>query len=753
MSDAYLRPLLLAALTMALLSACSESSDTSTSAGEAAEPVAAATQPADPRQKAIHDATASIDTARIIAANSEPGNWLSTGRTYDEQRYSPLSQINDENVGELGLAWYWDTGTTRGLEATPIVVDGTMFSTGSWSVVWAHDAKTGELLWEYDPKVPREWGKYACCDVVNRGPAVYEGRVYVGTIDGRLIALDTATGELIWEVQTTDPERPYTITGAPRVVKDKVIIGNGGAEYGVRGYVSAYDAESGEMVWRFYTVPGDPSKPFENPALEKAAATWRGGKWWEVGGGGTVWDSLAFDPELNLLYVGVGNGSPWNRYIRSPGGGDNLYVSSILALDPDDGSLKWYYQTTPGDTWDYTATQHMILADIDIDGAKRKVLMQAPKNGFFYVLDRTNGELLSAETYVPITWATHVDLETGRPVENPDAHYANAAKTIQPAPYGGHNWHPMTYSPDTGLVYIPVLDLSFSYAQDNAFKYQPGEWNTGVDFMQTAPSKDPDVLMSNLSKVRGHLAAWDPVTQQEVWRVEHPTSWNGGLVSTAGNLVFQGLSDGKFAAYAADSGKLLWEFPTHIGIIAAPVTYMVDGEQYVSVLAGWGGAFALASGAPRHRDNVLTGGRLLTFKLGADATLPPVDVTFLEIPPPPAMETTPEQVAQGEALYHQYCAVCHGPGVGSSGGGTPDLRYATPATHAAWDAIVRGGAYVAKGMPRFDQVLEADDAQAIHAYVVEQTKGTIALCESEYRKNYPELLDTACSRAEVTSPQ
>jgi PQQ-dependent dehydrogenase (methanol/ethanol family) len=746
----------LAAVTITCLASinhgCSEApppaSDTA-QGGDKVDAVSPATQ--DPRLADIRAATADINTARISAADNEPGNWLSHGRSYDEQRFSPLTDITSDNVSELGLAWHWDTGTRRGLEATPIVVDGIMFSTGSWSVVWAHDARTGELLWEHDPQVPREWGKFACCDVVNRGVAIYEGQIFSGTLDGRLIALDAATGELNWSVQTTDRDRPYTITGAPRIVKNKVIIGNGGAEYGVRGYVSGYDTATGDMVWRFYTVPGNPAEPFENPALEAAAGTWRGGKWWEVGGGGTVWDSMAYDPELNLLYVGVGNGSPWNRYIRSPGGGDNLYVSSILALNPDDGSLVWHYQTTPGDTWDYTATQHMILADLEIAGTPRKVLMQAPKNGFFYVIDRVTGELLSAEAYVPVTWATHVDLETGRPVENPEAHYANEARTIQPAPYGGHNWHPMSFSPDTGLVYIPALELSFSYAQSNAFKHEPGEWNTGTDMGEMIPSKDPDELISALQGVRGHLAAWDPVTQQEVWRVQHSMSWNGGILSTAGNLLFQGRADGKFAAYTADTGELAWEFPANVGIIAAPVSFEVDGEQYVSVVAGWGGAFGLASGVPRHRDNVLSEGRILTFKLGGQASLPPVNVAYLDIPEPPAMTTTPAQVSHGESLYHQYCAVCHSPGVTGATGGVADLRYASAAVHESWDAIVRNGAYLGKGMPRFDHVLEADDGEAIRAYIVEQTRTSIAFCQSAYRENYPELLDSACTRALVSA--
>jgi quinohemoprotein ethanol dehydrogenase len=736
------RPMMLACLLAALYGCSDKVSDVSA----ALSTEAAAATTSSGRADAIRAATGDIDGKRIHAADSEPGNWLSHGRNYAEERFSPLDRINDETVGDLGLAWYWDTGTTRGLQATPIVVDGVMFTTGSWSVVWAHDARTGELIWSYDPQVPREWGRLACCDVVNRGVALWKGKVYVGTLDGRLVALDSGTGAPVWEVQTTDREQPYTITGAPRIVKDKVIIGNGGSEYGVRGYVTAYDTETGAQAWRFYTVPGDPAKPFEGPHLETAAATWRGGKWWEVGGGGTVWDSMAYDPELNLLYIGVGNGAPWNRYVRSPGGGDNLYLSSIVAIDPDSGTLKWHYQTTPGDTWDYTATQHMILTDLTIAGESRKVIMQAPKNGFFYVIDRTNGEFISAEAYVPLNWATHVDPETGRPVESPDAHYANDARLIRPAPYGGHNWHPMAYNRNTGLVYIPALDIPFSFAQDNAFKHNPGEWNTGVDLAQTIPPKDPEVLVAALSMVKGHLSAWDPVSQKEVWKVQHETSWNGGLLTTAGNLVFQGRADGRFAAYKADTGELVWEFPAHVGIVAAPVTFTVDGEQYVSVLAGWGGAYAMASGVPRHRGNVLSQGRILTFKLGGSAALPPPNVAFMEIPEPPALEATAEQLASGEVLYHTYCAVCHGPGAVSSGGGSSDLRYSSADIHGSWDAIVRQGAFVGKGMARFDHVLSEADSTAVQAYVISQAHNSIELCRSEYRKNYPEVIEGACVR-------
>ena len=457
-----------------------------------------------------------LDTARneaMLSAN----DWPLHGRDYREQRYSPLAQINAENVSQLSLAWSVDLPDQRGQEATPLIIDGVMYTASAWNIVMALDAKTGRVLWRFDPEVNRAWSVNSCCDAVTRGVAYEDGQIFIGTLDGRLVAVDAKTGIELWSVLTIDPSQRYTITGAPRVVNGKVFIGNGGAEYGVRGFITAYDAANGEQQWRFYTVPGNPDEGFESKAMEEAATTWRGGKWWEVGGGGTVWDSMAYDPELNLLYIGVGNGSPWNRYIRSPGGGDNLYLSSIVAINPDDGTKVWHYQTTPGDTWDYTAVQHMILADLEIQGETRKVIMQAPKNGFFYVLDRETGEFLSAEAYVPITWATHVDSETGRPVEDPQAHYANEKKRVKPGPLGGHNWHPMTFHPKTGLVYIPALDLRFDFAQDNAFKHSKEDWNTGIDFRESAPPADPEEMIDNLREIKGFVSAWDPKTQKEEW--------------------------------------------------------------------------------------------------------------------------------------------------------------------------------------------------------------------------------------------
>jgi PQQ-dependent dehydrogenase (methanol/ethanol family) len=652
--------------------------------------------------------TKAVDDAALRNAERRAGDWLTHGRTYSEARFSPLSQINAANVKGLGLAWAFDTETTRGLEATPLVVDGRMYTTGSWSVVFAIDARTGKQLWKWDPQVPRSYGPRACCDVVNRGVAFYRGRVYVGTLDGRLAALDAGTGKVVWQVTTVDQQQPYTITGAPRVVKGKIVIGNGGGEYGVRGYVSAYDAGTGKLVWRFYTVPGDPSKPFESKSLEQAARTWSG-EWWKMGGGGTVWDSMAYDPDLDLLYIGTGNGSPWNQHVRSPGGGDNLYLSSILAIRPDTGDLVWHYQTTPGDTWDFTATQHMVLADIEIGGRRRKVIMQAPKNGFFYVLDRASGELISAEPFVEVTWAKGVDKKTGRPIEAPGVRYKDALAFMKPGPLGAHNWQPMSYSPQTGLVYIPAQDTFFAYLQDRRFQYRPGAWNTGLDF--TIFKEPPPAIPT------GHLLAWDPVTQKERWRVQYQIMWNGGLLSTAGNLVFQGTADGRFVAYSADKGEKLWEVAVGTGVIAAPMTYQIDGVQYVSVMAGWGGAFALTGG--NATGGAIVPGRLLTFALHAKQALPEVAAAIPPLVSPIASDATPEKIERGAGLYAQYCSVCHG--LLATGGGTiADLRYSQPGIFDKYSEIVLDGKFSSVGMPSFKQFLTIDDIEAIRAYIIKR---------------------------------
>ncbi len=661
--------------------------------------------------------------ARIINADAEPGNWLSHGRTYSEQRFSPLSQINAETVKDLKLGWHYDFETNRGMEATPLVIDGVLYTTGSWSRVYAFDAKSGDLLWEYDPQVPPEKAVHACCDVVNRGVAAWNGKIYVGSLDGRLIALDASTGTEVWSVATLDASEPYTITGAPRVVKGKVLIGNGGGELGVRGYVTAYDAETGAQAWRFYTVPGNPADGFESEALAKAAETWKG-EWWAVGGGGTVWDSMAYDPELDLLYIGVGNGSPWNQAIRSPGGGDNLFLSSIVAVRPDTGDYVWHFQTTPGETWDYTATQHMILADMEIQGKTRKVIMQAPNNGCFYTLDRETGAFISGNNFVQVNWATGLD-ENGRPIENPEARYDKTGKPFFtfPSALGGHNWHPMAYSPDTNLVYIPAQEIPFLYAPVKEFKKKEGRWNNGAD-MALAAFPDAATTRKQLkSMTKGHLAAWDPVAQKEVWRAQYAAPSNGGVLATAGDLVFQGLANGQVRAYHSATGEQLWSFEAQTGVIAAPITYAVDGEQYLAVMAGWGGAAPLALPSALQDENAMPNvSRLLVFKVGGDDSLPPLDWEPIAWTEPPAQFAEAGTVAQGKQRYFEYCSVCHGDAAMSSGF-LPDLRRSgTLSDPEFWQDIVLGGVLTDNGMVAFDAYMTAQDAEAVRAYIVDRAQ-------------------------------
>ena len=610
----HIRTLCILSLATSILTACDRQ-----------EAVVTESPAADPKVT-----VAWVDGSRIENADAEPQNWLSHGRSYSEQRFSPLEQLNEATIDRLGLAWYLDLDTKRGQQASPLIVDGVMYSTSAWSKVQAIRATTGELLWQFDPQVAPEWDVKSCCGVQNRGAAVWKGRVYVGTLDGRLIALEAETGDVVWQTQTTDLNYRYSITGAPRVVKDKVIIGNGGAEYGVRGYVTAYDAATGDQVWRFYTVPGNPSEGFENATMEMAAKTWSG-EWWQQGGGGTAWDSFAFDPELDLLYIGVGNGSPWPRALRSPGGGDNLFLASIVAVRPDTGDYVWHYQTVPGDTWDYTAVQHMILADLSIDGSLRKVIMQAPKNGFFYVLDRATGEFLSAENIMPVNWATHIDYDTGRPVETEFARYdeTGIAVKITPGPGGAHNWQPMSYSPLTGLVYIPAKQEPLVYFLAEGFKPRSLGVNLGINLWDIDQS-EYSLGVGYLPEVQGRLLAWDPVEQREVWRAPQPGSHNGGLLSTAGNLLFQGNADAEFVAYRATDGERLWSAEVQSGVTAAPVSYAVDGVQYIAVVVGWGSSSALIMCPDLNPDGSKRNiSRVLAFRLDGEVNLPD--------PPPPSI--------------------------------------------------------------------------------------------------------------------
>jgi len=652
-----------------------------------------------------------VSDQRLQQAALEPEQWLSHGRDPQETRFSPLTEVTADNVAGLGLAWHLDLPDTAGLEATPVVADGVLYVTGNWNRLYAVDAASGKLLWQYDPGVDRRRSIGFCCGVVNRGVALWGDRVLLGTLDGYLVAVDRGTGQEVWRTLTVDPAQPYSITGAPRVANGVVVIGNGGAEFGVRGYVGGYDPQSGEQLWRFYTVPGNPALGFENPQMEAAAKTWSG-EWWTMGGGGTVWDSMAYDPELDLLYVGVGNGGPHNRNMRSPGGGDNLFLSSIVALRPRTGEYVWHYQQTPAESWDYTATQHIILADIPWRGQVRKVLLQAPKNGFFFVIDRVSGELLSAEPYVPVSWATHYDLATGRPVETAGADYLDGPFQLRPSGLGGHNWHPMAWSPVTGLVYIPATDFAAPLEDEGEYRWLKRHWNLGY---KVNPSPFGHLLTQALVRrsMQSWLMAWDPRLQREVWRSPNPLIGNGGVLATGGGLVFQGDTANRFNAYDAASGSRLWSFDAQQAVMAAPVSYAVDGVQFVAVLAGRGGGLSMNIGLEPPPSTTVR--RLLGFRLGGGDSLPPMVESAW--PQPPALASTAEQVERGAVLYSRYCSRCHGAHVVSDGS-IPDLRRLSRQWYDDFDGVVRGGGMEAAGMPRFDDVLDLAAAEDVKAYVV-----------------------------------
>ena len=671
-----------------------------------------------------------IDANRLMAAQADDANWITYGRNYEEQRFSPLARINRETVGELGLAWSADMDTARGQEATPLVMDGKLYLTTAWSKVKAFDAATGEELWSYDPQVPGETAVKACCDVVNRGLAAWGDGLFLGTLDGRLVKLDRDTGTVVWDKQTTDPDMSYTITGAPRVIDGRVMIGNGGAEFGVRGYFAAYDADSGEELWRFYTVPAGDEDDSSPAYLQKAAKTWSGNTLTgedSIGGGGTVWDAMAYDADLDLLYIGVGNGSPWNRAYRSPGAdgrgeGDNLYLSSIVAVRPETGEYVWHYQTTPGETWDFTATQHIMLADLDIDGANRKILMQAPKNGFFYVLDRETGEFISGDPYVTVNWASGIDAD-GRPMENPETRIDRTGKPamVTPGALGGHNWHPMAFHPGEGLVYIPAFEAGMIYAPQADWKPDRKRgFNVGFDLGAGDLPPDEGFRREVAGTINGKLIAWDPVARKARWTVEYPGPWNGGLLATGGGLVFQGTAGSEFNAYDAANGNKLWSFPAQTGVVAPPITYMVDGEQYVAVLAGWGGAYALSvDGQLIAKDKpVRNVSRLLVFKLGAEGALP-AEVQMARVPlDPPPSRASAAVIATGGKAYARYCAVCHGPGaVGSTI--LPDLRRSGALENAAaWQSIVHDGMLQDNGMASFEGSLSKAQIDAVREWII-----------------------------------
>jgi quinohemoprotein ethanol dehydrogenase len=666
-----------------------------------------------------------IDDA-ALTDESNTAEWLAHGRTYSEQRFSPLDQINASNVSKLGIDWYLDLPEAVGLVATPLVADGVMYFTSSRNIVHAVNAVTGEALWSYDPRVSEVAGERLRVSFLHgsRGVALWQDKVYFATVDGRLIGLDAATGKEIWNVMTVDPDEALYISGAPKVFKGKVLIGNGGTEQGPsRGYVTAYDAQTGKQAWRFFIVPGNPADGFESDAMAMAAGTWTG-EWWKLGGGGNAWHGFTYDPEFDAVYIGTGNGSPWNRKVRSPGGGDNLFLCSIVALDPDTGAYRWHYQTTPGETWDYNSNMDIVLADLTIGGREVKALLHAPKNGFFYVLDRATGKLVSAEPFAATNWATKVDLETGRPVEVPGARYESGSAVITPGPYGAHNWPSMSFNPRTGLAYIPTIHLAYRYYDTDVDlnAWQPTDWRSSSPTEGLAVGWELAGYRDD--GVRGTLQAWDPVAQKQVWEVELPVPWNPGTLTTAGDLVFQGRADGDFVAYHAVTGKELWRHALGLGIGAPPITYAIGGRQYVALLVGWGGAYAALGGNDAADLGWRYGAhmrRLVTFSLPGKAEPPalppPVPPSVLEAP---TFHVDDALVETGSDVFGQ-CAFCHGTDA-VSGGIAPDLRAsALVLSQESFAEVVRAGANRSKGMPSFENLSDTQ-LTALRHYIREQAR-------------------------------
>jgi quinohemoprotein ethanol dehydrogenase len=689
-------------------------------------------------------ATGELDTRRLLGLDREPGEWPTSGRDVGKTHYSPLELINQQNVGKLGFAWQYETNTARGMQATPVVIDGVMYASGVAGRAYALQAATGQLIWQFEPTVDLRGARSACCDLVNRGVAVWKGKVYVAAFDGVLYALNASDGKVVWQARTIDDtQRAYTSTGAPQVAGKVVIIGNAGSEYDSRGYVTAYDLETGKQAWRFYTVPGDPSKPFENKALEMAAKTWQGTDWWKYGGGANVWDSINYDPELNLVYFGTANGAPWNYTARSQKSGDNLFVASIVALNADTGDHAWHYQTTPGERWDYDATPHLMLATLKLAGQDRKVLMQASKNGFFYVIDRKTGELLSADKFVDVTWADGVDMKTGRPIEN--AKVADYSETkpvlVFPSAVGAHNFNPMSLSAKTGLVYIPAVHGGMLLAEGpKDLPYRPGRSNSRVQVafaMQLAapqslppvlrPLADPAFLKTQPSiEMSASLKAWDPVARKVVWSVPNASFMDhGGVLSTGGGLVVQGGLDGKLRVYSDSDGKLLKEIEVGTPMIAAPSTYTVDGVQYIAILAGSGGGgwnTWMPGNAAAIKGNA---NRILAFRLDGGVTPVPADLPpVAPIPEPPAQAGTAADAAEGAQLFAANCASCHN---NAPRGAVPDLRRSPMLGAAAsFMSVVRGGALQPRGMPAWDDLLDEKQTEQIRAHLISITRQAYA---------------------------
>jgi quinohemoprotein ethanol dehydrogenase len=690
-----------------------------------------------------------VDAARLSNIAAEPGEWLTSGRDAGKTHYSPLTIIDKSNVARVGFAWEYQTGTNRGMQATPIVVDGVMFTSGVAGRVYALDAATGALLWQFEPPLELRNARGSCCDIVNRGVAVWNGKVYVASFEGLLFALDAKDGKELWRADTfIDKARAYSITGAPQVAGKVVVIGNGGAEFDSRGYVSAYDLDSGKLAWRFFTTPTDPAKPQDNSGLDKAVGTWDPKRDWKYGGGGNAWDAFAYDAKTNLVYFGTANGSPWNVRYRSPAGGDNLFLASIVALHADSGEYAWHYQQTPGDRWDYDATPHLMLATLKMNGADREVLMQASKNGFFYVLDRADGKLLAADKFVDANWATGVDLATGRPTVNPAADYTRGKPAIVfPSGVGGHNFNPMSLSASTGLVYTSAVHSGMLMAESppqpraqggmaGGFQvgFVTGPLNAAMLAPVFKPLANPEYLKTVPSlDVHASLKAWDPVARKVVWEHKYPSfNDHGGVLSTAGGIVVQGSIDGNLRFFDDRTGAVLKEIDTGTSLVAAPMTYTVDGVQYITVLAGTGGGgwnmwTPDKVAARRGNDN-----RILAFRLDGGATpMPPELPPLVPVPEPMAQPGTAADIAAGAAMFGSRCGSCHNNFERSP---VPDLRRSAMIRDAAiFKGVVLGGTLQKRGMPAWDDLLSETDVEKIRAHLVAQQRAAY----EQQQKNAP----------------
>ncbi len=656
-------------------------------------------------------AIALISAACIAASSNAPGNaageWGSHGRDNAEQRFSPLTQVDASNVSQLGLAWFVNFTEGGGYQSTPLVIDGRMYVTTPWSKVYAFDAKTGKQLWKFDPEVPREIaGTSLCCNISNRGVAYWNGKIIWAALDGRLLAVNAKTGKKVWEVRVASPDDAYSITGAPRVGNGIVYIGEGGGEFYTRGFLAAHDAETGKKLWRFWTVPGDPSKgpdkDVSDDVMPMAAKTWSG-EWWKTGGGGTIWDGILYDPETNTVVFGTGNGIPWPANLRSPGSGDNLFIASIVALDATTGKYKWHYQTTPRESFDFDSTSPLTVADIVVNGQKKHVVMQAPKNGVMYVIEVATGKVVSADPFVPtINWATGFDEKNNwAPIMNPEADYAKTGKGFYVVPSRAHAWSSQSYNPNTGLIYVPT-----SYAV-GSFVAEPGAKILGNQLVDVSMSRQPDASLTRpvLQNSGAYLLAWDPVKRKAAW-TQRQGSASAGTLTTAGNLVFQGTAGQKLSAFRADTGDLIWSTPTQGNVVPGPVSYSIDGVQYIAAISSASTGYAAAAGT----------NRLLVYKIGGKVALPPAPPPVAQVLDPPANFGDDAQRAHGQDVYERSCTGCHEGGRMFTG--YPDLNYTVALkSDLLFKAIVLDGARREFGMMPFNKSLSQADVEAIRSYL------------------------------------